>query len=131
MSETPQIKWILDMTIAYPKGWPIDLSHIVFGNRAPCQTVMFYRLYSCKEVPQDSESLTQWLFQRWEEKEHMLEEFYRTGVFPDEFSSNKGSRMVEQDYLRFVILHIFFIASTYIHVQMIMAVFNYCSYLVS
>ncbi|KAJ8966141.1 hypothetical protein NQ314_003720 [Rhamnusium bicolor] len=132
LSEVAKIEWILDITIGYPKGWPIDLSHIVFGHREPCQTVLFYRLYPCKEVPKDSESMTKWLFQRWEEKEKMLEKFYKTGEFSGEFCHNEMSppKVVVQDYLRFLILHIFFIASTYIHIQMFTAAYNYYNYLV-
>uniref|UniRef100_A0A6P7GB05 Acyl-CoA:lysophosphatidylglycerol acyltransferase 1-like n=1 Tax=Diabrotica virgifera virgifera TaxID=50390 RepID=A0A6P7GB05_DIAVI len=131
-SETPLIEWFLDITIAYPKGWPIDLSHIVFGNREPCETIMFYRLYPQKDVPQDTETLTSWLFDRWVEKEKMLENYYRTGIFTCEFSKKSigPKRLVQQDYLRFAIVHIFFIASTYLHTMMLVTVYNYCNYLV-
>ncbi|RZB39480.1 acyl-CoA:lysophosphatidylglycerol acyltransferase 1 [Asbolus verrucosus] len=121
------LEWILDITIAYPNGEPIDLASIVFGHRPPCKTTLFYRLYSCKDVPQDSENLTKWLFDRWVEKEKMLELFYQTGRFPGD--SGHG-QLVEQDYLRFVILHLFFIISTYVHVQIFQAAYHYCSYLI-
>lgn len=128
----PRIQWILDITIAYPNGWPVDLSHIVFGHREPCQTFIFYRLYPLKEVPDDPESMTKWLIQRWEEKEKMLERFYKTGKFSNEFCHNEMTppKVVVQDYLRFLILHVFFIASTYIHIQMFAAAYNYYNYLV-
>ncbi|XP_018572648.1 acyl-CoA:lysophosphatidylglycerol acyltransferase 1 [Anoplophora glabripennis] len=127
-----KIQWVLDITIAYPNGWPIDLSHIVFGHRDPCQTVIFYRLYSFSEVPDDSDTMTKWLIKRWEEKEKMLEHFYKTGEFSSEFCHNEmcPPKVVLQDYLRFLILHVFFIASTYIHIQMFAAVYNYYNYLV-
>lgn len=127
-----KIQWVLDITIAYPNGWPIDLSHIVFGHRDPCQTVIFYRLYSFSDVPDDSDSMTKWLFQRWEEKEKMLECFYKTGEFSSEFCHTEmcPPKVVVQDYLRFLIIHVFFIASTYIHIQMFAAVYNYYNYLV-
>ncbi|KAJ3657592.1 hypothetical protein Zmor_009381 [Zophobas morio] len=121
------LQWILDITVAYPRGEPIDLATIVFGCRPPCRTTLLYRLYPCRELPQDSESLTKWLFDRWEEKERMLEWFYRTGEFPGDHGEGQ---LVEQDYLRYVILHLFFIFSTYIHVQMFQAAYHYCSYLI-
>jgi lysophosphatidylglycerol acyltransferase 1 len=121
------LEWVLDITIAYPNGEPIDLASIVFGHRPPCRTTLFYRLYPCKDLPQDSENLTKWLFDRWEEKEKMLEMFYRTGEFPGD---NAHGQLVEQDYLRFAILHLFFIISTYIHVQIFQAAYHYCSYLI-
>lgn len=123
------IQWILDITIAYPKGDPIDLATIVFGHRAPCKTTLFYRLYPCKDVPQDNESLTQWVFDRWSEKEKMLEAFYKTGKFPAGESPERG-QLIEQDILRFVILHLFFIISTCIQIQLLQAAYYYCSYLI-
>ncbi|CAG9858624.1 unnamed protein product [Phyllotreta striolata] len=130
--EIPRIEWILDITIAYPNGWPIDLQHIVFGNRAPCQTVFFYRLYPIKELPQETEAMTKWLFDRWAEKENMLETFYRTGSFPCAFSRIKyhPPKVVVQDYLQYAIVHVFFLVSTYIHAQMFIAAYNYYCYLV-
>nr|CAI5828633.1 unnamed protein product [Callosobruchus analis] len=65
-NSTARLQYVLDITIAYPNGWPIDLSHIVFGNRQPCQTVIFYRVYHAKEVPHNPENLTQWLYDRWQ-----------------------------------------------------------------
>ncbi|CAH1110670.1 unnamed protein product [Psylliodes chrysocephalus] len=130
--DVPRIEWILDITIAYPNGWPIDLGHIAFGNREPCQTTLFYRIYPCKELPQDPEAMTKWLFDRWAEKETMLETFYRTGSFSSEFSPNKyhPPKVIVQDYLRYAILHMFFIVSTYIHLKMFLAAYNYYYYLV-
>ncbi|XP_057656458.1 acyl-CoA:lysophosphatidylglycerol acyltransferase 1-like [Diorhabda carinulata] len=132
-TEIPKIEWVLDITIAYPNGWPVDLSHIVFGHREACETIMFYRLYPCKDLPQDSENLTKWVFDRWSEKEKMLDSYYRTGTFTCDFNSKKcvgPRRAVVQDYLRFAILHVFFIASTYLHVQMFVAAYNYYNYFV-
>ncbi|GLH05577.1 uncharacterized protein GBIM_11175 [Gryllus bimaculatus] len=45
------LNWVLDITIAYPEGKPLDLGAIVTGYRPPCKTLLFYRLYPCKEVP--------------------------------------------------------------------------------
>ncbi|EFA02132.1 acyl-CoA:lysophosphatidylglycerol acyltransferase 1 isoform X1 [Tribolium castaneum] len=126
-TEISTLRWILDITIAYPKGEPIDLAAIVFGHRPPCKTFLFYRLYQCKDLPEDSESLTSWLFERWQEKERMLESFYQTGEFPGYSGSG---HLVEQDYLRYVILHLFFIISTYIHVQIFQAAYHYCTCLI-
>lgn len=131
-----RLKWILDITICYPDGKPIDLGHIVFGHRDPCQIILVYRLYSCKEVPDDANELTQWLYDRWYEKERFLDGFYKTGTCPLNVYSNKTvyinqqPQVVVQDYLRFTILHIFFIVSTYIHLQMFYAIYQYCLYLI-
>lgn len=126
------IEYILDITIAYPQGVPIDISHIAFGNRPPCETVFFYRLYRATEVPEDSEAMTEWLFKRWAEKEKMLQTYYDSGVFPTEYCRKRPQepKLVVQDYLRFLILHVFFIISSYIHLRMFVAAYHGLSYLV-
>ncbi|CAH0727228.1 unnamed protein product, partial [Brenthis ino] len=72
------IEWILDVTIAYPDRIPLHLQDIVCGTREPCTTHLHYRLYASNEVPTDDEGITQWLYDRFIEKDKMLEEFYRT-----------------------------------------------------
>lgn len=46
----PEISWVLDITIAYPQGKPLDLPTIVTGSRPPCETVLFYRLFPSSVV---------------------------------------------------------------------------------
>lgn len=46
----PQINWILDITIAYPQGKPLDLPTIITGSRPPCETVLFYRVFPSSVV---------------------------------------------------------------------------------
>lgn len=123
-----QISYVLDITIAYPKGIPIDLSHIVFGHRTPCETVFFYRLYRSSEVPEESDAMRDWLFKRWVEKERMLQSYYDTGEMSTEFSRTKvyKPKLVVQDNLRFLILHLFFVISSYVHVRMFFAVYYSC-----
>lgn len=128
VAEAPKICWILDITIAYPNGDPLGLLEIIFGNRPPCRTNFFYRLFHTSELPQDPDALTQWLFKRWEEKDKILDVFYKTGKFPETANTVQPS-VVAQDYLRFVILHVFFITSTFVHVQMFLAAYQYYNYL--
>ncbi|XP_055636232.1 acyl-CoA:lysophosphatidylglycerol acyltransferase 1-like [Toxorhynchites rutilus septentrionalis] len=118
------LEYILDITIGYPNGKPLDLPNIVHGLRNPCQTYLFYRLYRSSEVPRDSESLTQWLYDRFTEKEKLLNEFYRTGKFPCG-SASVLPTVVQQDLLRFLLIHLFFITSTYVHYQLILMLINY------
>jgi lysophosphatidylglycerol acyltransferase 1 len=53
----PEIRWILDITIAYPQGKPIDLPTIITGSRPPCDTVLFYRIYPTSMVSYSKLSL--------------------------------------------------------------------------
>lgn len=119
------IEWVLDVTIAYPDRIPLHLQDVVCGIRPACATHLHYRLYPSTEVPADTEGMTQWLYDRFVEKDQMLEEFYRTGKFPTKGSGPHLTRVVRQDNLKYLILHIFFIASTYIQFTMARAIFNY------
>ena len=80
--QTPKLKWLIDTTIAYPAGRPLDLFCILFGHREPCQTVVHHRKYPVADIPRDTEGLTQWLYDRYTEKEKLLGEYYATGEFP-------------------------------------------------
>lgn len=109
----------------------MGLPEIILGNRPACKTSLFYRLFHTSELPHDPDALTQWLYKRWEEKEKILDIFYKTGKFPvEEFAKiPMQTREIAQDYLRFAILHLFFITSTYVHVQMFIAAYQYYNYL--
>jgi hypothetical protein len=41
---------IVDVTIAYPEGKPLDLGIICTGWRKPCVTHVHYRVFDSKEV---------------------------------------------------------------------------------
>lgn len=128
--KSDKLTCVLDITIAYPNGEPLDLPAIIFGHKPSCRTILFYRLYRCGDLPQDTEALTQWLYKRFEEKEEILDSFYKNGSIPsDKYSSNPiPPQIVAHDCLRFIILHIFFITSSYVHLQMFMAAYEYYNY---
>lgn len=42
---TDKLAWILDVTVAYSEGKPLDLPTIIMGQRKACRTHMYYRLY--------------------------------------------------------------------------------------
>ncbi|XP_014216519.1 acyl-CoA:lysophosphatidylglycerol acyltransferase 1 [Copidosoma floridanum] len=115
----PEIRYILDITIAYPQGKPIDLPTIITGVRPPCQTILFYRIFPTSMIPKEPEQLSRWLFDRWAEKEVFLENFYKYGSFNGINPSNYENYKIQQDPLRFLILHLFFITSSYLHYKVI------------
>lgn len=41
---------LVDVTIAYPDGKPLDLLNIAFGNRPPCTTHVHYRVFDVNDV---------------------------------------------------------------------------------
>lgn len=79
-------------------------------------------------MPQDPEDMKHWMYNLYVEKEKMLERYYQTGQFPYDMyppastsaaaasaASNLQSRapkMLYHDPLKFVVLHLFFLAST-------------------
>lgn len=50
ISSKKTLKYVLDITIAYPDGEPLTLPNIVSGIRRSCQTHLLYRLFRCSEV---------------------------------------------------------------------------------
>lgn len=123
------LEYVLDITIAYPNGKPLDLPNILHGWRDPCKTYMLYRLYKMCEIPKDEMALTQWLYDRFIEKNTLLENFYKHGVFYMDRTSN--ATIIHQDVLRFLLINIFFITSTYFHYQMLCTLYTYCAFLAS
>ena len=74
-----------------------------------------------------------WMYNLYAEKDKMLEEYYRTGIFPHEMfppaSTSKANspkvtdrvpRALYHDPLKFLLLHLFFVMST--------AIFGYFGY---
>ncbi|XP_062857619.1 acyl-CoA:lysophosphatidylglycerol acyltransferase 1 [Trichomycterus rosablanca] len=78
------LQWVIDVTVAYPEARPMDIQTWIFGYRSPTVTHVHYRMYPVKEVPVETEALTDWLYQRFVEKEELLAHFYQTGAFPPE-----------------------------------------------
>ncbi|KAI1897705.1 hypothetical protein AGOR_G00086030 [Albula goreensis] len=76
------LQWVVDVTIAYPNARPMDIQTWIFGYRPPTVTHVHYRIYPIKDVPVETEPLTDWLYQRFVEKEDLLAHFYETGAFP-------------------------------------------------
>ena len=46
--ENDKIQKLVDMTIAYPEGKPLDLQTLVTGWRHPCNTHVHYRSWDLK-----------------------------------------------------------------------------------
>lgn len=47
-----KLAWILDVTVAYSEGKPLDLPTIIMGQRRACRTHMYYRLFPSSLVCQ-------------------------------------------------------------------------------
>lgn len=124
------LKWVVDITIGYPEGDALGLTTVVGGWRKPCCTTLYYRKYPIDQVPLDTEELTKWLYQRFVEKEALLEEFYKTGKFPpppaDKVRYTEGARtengptnLVKMDNIFMAVLHLFFMTLTWMEYRII------------
>lgn len=81
-SKSKGLQWIIDTTIAYPKAEPIDIQTWILAYRKPTVTHVHYRIFPIKDVPLETDDLSDWLYQRFIEKEDLLSHFYETGAFP-------------------------------------------------
>ncbi|XP_072219030.1 acyl-CoA:lysophosphatidylglycerol acyltransferase 1 isoform X1 [Leuresthes tenuis] len=107
------LQWVIDVTIAYPEAKPMDIQTWIFGYRPPTVTHVHYRMYPIKEVPVEAEALTDWLYQRFVEKEDLLAHFYDTGSFPPEGQKEAVSRQMTLDPLWLCLIQSFAFASGY------------------
>jgi len=116
------LKWLVDVTIAYKGGEPLDFIGMSVGYNKPEDILMHYRAYRAKDIPRGEKEITDWLYERYQEKDDILAHYYKTGELPP--SENEGSpRLLPQmvpSYARFDVLHQvlvqgFFLASTYVH----------------
>jgi len=113
-SEEKQITKLIDVTIAYPKGNPLDLVSIVTGWRPPCTTHVHYREFYVKDLPTESDALFDWMVKLYQEKEAMLAEFYRSGEFPYKMF-NKDTQppaIIQHSAVRYIVGHTLFVAMT-------------------
>ncbi|CAG0914279.1 unnamed protein product [Notodromas monacha] len=118
----PGLKWVIDVTVAYAKGIPLDLLAIAFGDQGPQKIIFHYKRFAVDEVPHDEESLKTWLYKRYEEKEQKLKEFYTTGQI------GETGRNVQHSAVYFLALHCFFLLSSWFHwslVRRTMAVLSF------
>ncbi len=81
-TEVKPLKWLLDITVGYPENIDLNAQTIIAGTRDPCSVTVHYRRFPISELPSDTESLTKWMYERYIEKEVMLDIFHKTGKFP-------------------------------------------------
>lgn len=108
------------MTLAYPKAEPIDMPGICIGWWEPRDMHVHYRAYPITDIPSDSEGQLLWLYDRYEEKERLLEHYYENNSFPDSGDEEKRllprlpQRVVPFDKVAFMIAYAFYAVSAYI-----------------
>ncbi|XP_015916097.1 acyl-CoA:lysophosphatidylglycerol acyltransferase 1 [Parasteatoda tepidariorum] len=137
--ECEPLKWVIDLTIAYPELHnPLDLLAICASSRPSCLTYLYYRRYPVADVPLDStDSLRDWVYARWSEKEELLKEYYSTKKFPHlpQSQRNGNSDIVQNQphHVRMTVtqiisIHVFFISSTLLHWYLLSKMWNFAWY---
>jgi hypothetical protein len=91
------LKFLIDVTIGYPSGCPFGLPEVVFGLQSGCKTTVHYRVYPVSSIPHSEESLVHWLYERYKEKDQLLDKFYRTGSFVDVPSENGSHKSISSE----------------------------------
>ncbi|MBI2841343.1 MAG: acyltransferase [Acidobacteria bacterium] len=71
---------VYDLTIGYVTGVPTIWQHILGYARV---VHIHVRRTPIESLPDDEPSLSNWLIARFREKDLLLDEFYRTGAFPE------------------------------------------------
>ncbi|MBW1810764.1 MAG: acyltransferase [Deltaproteobacteria bacterium] len=71
---------VYDVTIGYKEGVPSLWQYTLGFSRV---AHLHVRRYPIEDLPGSSEELADWLFSRNTEKDKLLEEFYKTGSFPE------------------------------------------------
>lgn len=82
------VNHVVDVTIAYSSSSrdspDLTFSDIVFGSYTEKDVFINFRTYPLSELPQDEGSLTNWLYDRYQEKEELLNNFKEKGVFKED-----------------------------------------------
>ncbi|PIO77664.1 hypothetical protein TELCIR_00254 [Teladorsagia circumcincta] len=115
MIETrPPIRYVLDVTIAYPNGIPLSLATLGFGTREKCDIAVNYKIYNASEVPfDDEEQLRDWMYAVYKEKDEMLARYYETGEF---HAGERGKRVVFS-WAKIIGQYVFWFGSFYVQYQ--------------
>jgi len=89
------VDYIYDCTIAY-EGTPVSgyasqvfgLRSVYFQGRPPKSVNMYWRRFSIKNMPlDDSTKMSEWVLERWREKDELLAYFFKNGKFPGDKSA--------------------------------------------
>uniref|UniRef100_A0A1I7Y7W3 PlsC domain-containing protein n=1 Tax=Steinernema glaseri TaxID=37863 RepID=A0A1I7Y7W3_9BILA len=107
----PPIKYVLDMTIAYPNAEPLSLQTLMLGTREDCNIAVNYKVYRADEVPfADDNELRDWMYKVYVEKDKLLDNYYREGVF----TSGEEGTLVRFSWSKMVCQYVFWFTCAYV-----------------
>ncbi|CAG5134531.1 unnamed protein product [Candidula unifasciata] len=115
------LKWIIDITLAYKDGQPLDMLGMCLGICPQKDILLHYRAYRAKDIPRDEAGLTRWLYDRYEDKERVLDYYYKYGQLPEDVLNKQHLLpQMNMSYLKFdiiqqILIHTFCLVSCYVH----------------
>uniref|UniRef100_A0A0K0DQK8 Acyltransf_C domain-containing protein n=1 Tax=Angiostrongylus cantonensis TaxID=6313 RepID=A0A0K0DQK8_ANGCA len=80
----PPIEYIIDATLGYPNGIVPDISMRIFSCFPDSGVCIHYEVIRVNPEWHDESKLQGFLYKRYQEKDRLLEEFYKTNAFPGE-----------------------------------------------
>uniref|UniRef100_A0A0N5AYA5 PlsC domain-containing protein n=1 Tax=Syphacia muris TaxID=451379 RepID=A0A0N5AYA5_9BILA len=80
----PPIEYIVDSTIGYSKGKVPNLGNLMCGDLPSNDffVAIHHKIYPVKAEWSNEEMLRKWLYERYYEKDKLLDNFYKTDTFP-------------------------------------------------
>ena len=89
------------------------------GYREKQDMYVHYRAYPMSLVPRDSEGLQKWMYDRYVEKEQLLDHFKTHGKFPTDSEGRLlptlPPRRISYDWVSVALFQGFYLASAYFH----------------
>lgn len=105
------IDYVVDCTIGYRKGEVPNLMNLLCGELPPDDffVAIHHKIYPAKAEWADEEVLRKWLYQRYYEKDKLLDQFYKTDIFPGR------PRPINFPFSRSALVEVFWAALFYAH----------------
>ena len=75
MARNNNLDQVVDVTIGYPKNM-VQNEDDLLTQKFPEEIWFHVKVFDAKTLPNESEYLTRWLTERWQEKENLLKKFY-------------------------------------------------------
>ncbi|KAE9548880.1 hypothetical protein FO519_007905 [Halicephalobus sp. NKZ332] len=105
------VEYIIDCTLGYPKGKVGGLGEVMVGEwpEGNSNVAIHYKIHKVLPEWSDESVLRDWLYKQYEEKDKMLDRYYKTGSFAG------ASRQVQFSLARNVFVQIVWMALFYAH----------------
>lgn len=110
---------MIDITLVYNKdARPPNLWNLIVGTKELAEEVrVIYKVIPADDVPVEEETLLDYMYKLWEEKEKLLDYFYaHKGQLPNEYESQ--GRQLHFSYFSLLRHHVAFVTMGFIYYQL-------------